>query len=139
MKKHQIALVIFCTMVIVVMNSTGAFAKSQFNNGKELAKIQSFLELMDNYLNVSKKWVKMASERETTIYVVIERITEIYERKSAKVDAVPELRKILAKYKDNPTIGNIIHFKIAELYKNSGQANKALEELNAIVEADRNR
>jgi hypothetical protein len=41
------------------------------------------------------------------------------------------------KYKENPTIGNVIRFKITELYKNSGQANKALDELNAIVEADR--
>ena len=100
MRKHKIALVIFCAIILLAMNNTGACAKSKLNDGKELAKIQSFLELMDNYLDVSKKWVKMASERETAIYVVIERITEIYEQKSAKVDAIPELRKILVKYKD---------------------------------------
>ncbi|GEM_PF-1915987 len=139
MNRRKTALAILCTIIIIAMSSTSAFAESQSREEEEFGKTQSFMGLMDNYLSVAKRWVKMVSGRETTIYLAIERIAEIYEEKGEQVKAIPELRKILSKYEDSPTVKNVIRFKIAEIYTESGQAAKALEELNAIIEADQKR
>lgn len=136
MKTSKTALATLITTIILAMACTGVYAEEQ-SEGNELATIQSFLKLMDNYLKVADKYVAMVSAEETTLYLVTEKVVEIYEAKGEKLKAVPELRKILAKYGHNPTVRNLVHFKIADIYKETGQATKALEELNAIIEADR--
>jgi predicted negative regulator of RcsB-dependent stress response len=135
MKNRKTALAVVC-MIIIAATAANAFAGRHSAEGEELNKIQSFLGLIDKYLSVGERWVKLVSARETTIYFVTERITEIYQANGDKADAIPELRKVLAKYQDNKTIANVIRFKIAEIYKDTGRATKALQELNAIVEAD---
>lgn len=136
MKKQIVVWVIFCAMIIP-LSSTAALADTRSGERSGVEKIQSFLDLYGNYLTVSEKWVEMVSTKETTVYLVSEKIVDIYKEKGEKVKAVPELRKLLSKYGGNATIRNMIHFKIAEIYKDTGQATKALDELTAIIKADR--
>ena len=106
MKKHTTAWAILFALIIT-LSSTSVLAERQSHEEEEIGKITSFLGLMESYLDVSDKWVKMVSMEETTIYLVTERVVEIYEQRGDKAEAVPELRKILAKYEDDPTIRNL--------------------------------
>lgn len=132
METRRTAIVIFC-MIFLTLAGTPALAERQSREGEELSTFKSFLGIMDTYLNVAERYVKMVSAEETTIYIVVEKMVEIYEAKGEKMNAVPELREILNRYGDNPTIRNVVHFKIAEIYKDTGQAGKALEELKMIA------
>jgi hypothetical protein len=136
MKKQIAAIAILCA-VVLTLSSAPALAKKPAHEEGQIEKVQSFLDLYGNYLKVSEKWVQMVSAKETTVYLVIEKTVEIYEEKGEKANAVPELRKLLSKYGGNTAIRNMIHFKIAEIYKDTGQSVKALDELAAIVKADR--
>ena len=91
---------------------------------------------MDDYLSFANKWVKTVSSEEAAIFIVIEQIEELYENKGERLQTVPELRKILAKHVNNPTVRKLVHFKLAEIYKDTGQASKALQELHAIASID---
>ena len=135
MKKIKIALAILVTIVITVAASS-ATAQRQPHE-QEVEAIQSFLDLMGNYLTVADKYVEMVSSEETAMYLVIEKTVELYEQKGSKVKAIPELRRMLVRYQDNTTVRNMVHLKIADLYKESGQTEKALDELNEMVESGR--
>jgi predicted negative regulator of RcsB-dependent stress response len=136
MKKKIAVIAIVCALVIT-LSGAPTLAKRPLPEGGQIEKIQSFLDLYGNYLNVSEKWVQMVSAKETTVYLVMEKTVEIYEEKGEEAKAVPELRKLLSKYGGNATIRNMIHFKIAEIYKDTGQTTEALDELAAIVKAGR--
>ena len=132
MKTRKTEFIILC-MVLISLVATPALAERQSQEGEELNTFKSFLGIMETYLNVAERYVKMVSAEETTIYIVVERMVEIYEAKGEKMNAIPELREILSRYGDNATIRNVIHFKIAEIYKETGQAGKALDELKMIA------
>lgn len=125
--------------LVTVLGLTGMSmpVESRSDEFGELQKAQSFLGMLDKYLTVMGKWSQMLSKRETTALLVAERVVDIYEQKGSKTAAIPELRKMLEKYRDNAPIRHMLHFKISEIYKDSGQPDKALEELRAIVAADR--
>ena len=121
---------------MVFFVSTGNLYAENRDAEPDLETITSFIGLMQSYLDVAEKWVEMVSDKETAIYLVAERTTEIYEQKGDKAKAVPRLREILSKYKDNRAVRNALHFKIAEIYKEAGQHEKALDELKTILEAE---
>ena len=129
---------IMAVICVISLTLTGSsvFAQRQ-PQSQEVEAIHSFLDLMGNYLSVAEKYVKLASSEETAMYLVIEKTVELYEHSGSKVKAIPELRRILVKYEDNLTIRNMVHLKIADLYKENGQIEKALDELNEIVESVR--
>jgi len=134
MKTSRSTIAILCALIIALGGGV-ALAKMPVHQEEveEIEEVHAFIDLYGNYLELSEKWVQMVSRKETTACLVIERTVEIYEEKNETASAVPALRKFLSKYGENPTIRNMIHFKIAEIYKETGQANKALEELAAIV------
>lgn len=136
MKKQIAFIAIVCTLAIA-LSGAPAFAKRPLPEEGQIARIQSFLELFGNYLEVSEKWVQMLSAKENTVYFIMEKTAEIYEEKGEPAKAVPKLRQLLSKHGENAAIRNMIQFKIAEIYKDTGQAEKALETLSAITPADR--
>ena len=124
-----------CAAVFFVGTGT-LFAGDKSAKDVELERIQSFIGVMQSYLDAAEQWVKMVSDKDTAVYLVAERVTEIYEAQGHKDQAIPDLRKILSKYENNRAVRNAIHFKIAEIYKEAGQHEKALEELDALLDAE---
>ena len=97
----------------------------------------TFLRNIQDYLAVSEKYVTLANSRETAIFFAVEGIVEIHEARGERANAVPFLQKILEKYPDNQTVRNIIHFKLRDVYKETGRSDLALVELEAVIEENR--
>ena len=96
-----------------------------------------FLDTMDRYLNIADHYVALASRRDAAIYFAVEGIAEIYENKGEKAQAIPHLERLLKSHQGNPTAANIIRFKLRDLYRETGQAQKALDQLDAVMAQNR--
>jgi thioredoxin-like negative regulator of GroEL len=59
-------------------------------------------------------------------------IKEVYEKAGKKADAVNELQQMLNGL-DDPAARTALRFALADLYKETGQNEKALEQLREIV------
>ena len=100
----------------------------------DITTMQNFLNLMDRYLDISGKWMNMLADKETTIYLAVEGIAEIYEQKGNKLDAIPALREIMKKYPQNRVVRTAIQFKIRDILKDNGKYDEALRVLWQIIE-----
>jgi len=102
----------------------------------ELETAKQFLGVMQGYLEVSKQWMQHLEDPDMVVFLATEGIVEAYEEKGDKMGAVPELQDLLEKYGNNRVIRTAIRFKLRDLYKDSGQFDKALEELHAVLRSD---
>ncbi|RMH22307.1 MAG: hypothetical protein D6696_03725 [Acidobacteria bacterium] len=93
-----------------------------------------FIKLMDQYLNLSDRFVALAGEPVSAAYLAIEGIVEIYENRGEKARAIPHLQRILERQGDDRAIRTLIRFKLRDLYNETGHSDKALEELDRIIE-----
>ena len=94
---------------------------------------EMFMDLMDSYLQVAQRWVQMAETREAAVFFAIEGITEIYEARGELRNAGPHLEQILEKYGQNRTLRAMIRFKLRDIYNETEQHDKALQQLEAII------
>lgn len=92
-----------------------------------------FIEVLNGYMDVSEKFIGMASEQESAVFFAIEGIVEIYEEQGKPDKAAKHLQSILKKYPDNKTIRNIVRFKLRDVYKEKGETDLALQQLEAII------
>lgn len=105
------------------------------NAAEEDATLQ-FLNMMDQYLGLSRQWVDMASDDASAVYLALEGIIEIYEGRGEKAKAIPHLERLLDGV-DDPAKRNLIRFKIRDLYNETGRNEQALGVLDAIVAENR--
>ena len=92
-----------------------------------------FVALMNSYLDVSNKVVDLAGTPEAAIYMAVEGIVEVYEQRRDGPAAEQHLRRILDEHGSNQTIRNLVRFKLRDIYNETGQTDKALAELDAII------
>ncbi|MEM7050442.1 MAG: hypothetical protein AAF604_12325 [Acidobacteriota bacterium] len=105
-------------------------AKAQ--NPAEVQTMQEFVTLMEGYLGVAHEWVSLMSERERTVYMAIEGVTEIYEAREQRRKAVAYLEGLL-EGESNRTIRNIVRFKLRDLYNELGEPDRALAQLEQVI------
>ena len=67
------------------------------------------------------------------MYFAIEGIIEIYEARGELRDAGPHLEQILQKYGENRTLRAMIRFKLRDIYNETDQYEKALQQLEEII------
>ena len=101
--------------------------------GDEEQSSKEFIGVMSGYLQLSDHLVEMAARPETTIYFAIEGIVEIYEAKGERAQAIGHLQRMLEEHGDNQTVRNLIRFKLRDLYNQTGQSAKALEQLEQVM------
>lgn len=118
------------TLVLVVFGVTTTHAQAQ---QPDIEAMKNFLSLMDQYLNISGRWVEMISNEDEAVFLAVEGIVEIYEQKGNKMDAVPALREIMKNYPNNRKIRTAIQFKIRDILKDNGKYDEALKVLLDIV------
>lgn len=93
----------------------------------------AFVELMSGYLGLSERVVAMASSPEASVYLAIEGIVEIYEQRRDGPGAVAHLKRILDQHGSNQAVRNIVHLKLRDVYKETGDAKAALAQLDQII------
>ena len=96
-----------------------------------------FLKNIQGYLDVSEKYVNLSKGKENAVFFAVEGIVEIHEERGEKAKAIPALKKILEKYPENQTVRNIIRFKLRDVYVETGRADLALAELEAVINENR--
>ncbi len=120
-------------LVIAILGSTLFTTASDGQQGGGDGEARQFIDLMGNYLGLSNHWVETATEPDTAVYLAIEGITEIYEHRGEKAQAIPELISIAQNNADNRSVRNIARFKLRDLYNETGRPDKALEQLKLII------
>ncbi len=121
-------------VVAVILGSSLFTTPSVGQPGRGEEDVRNFIDLMDNYLGLSNRWVATASEPDTAVYLAIEGITEVYENRGEKAKAIPHLLRIVEQSADNRTLRNIARFKLRDLYNETGRSDKALEQLEMIIQ-----
>ena len=94
---------------------------------------EDFLELMSQYLALGNAVVDTAERPEAAIFLAIEGIFEVYEQRRDAPNAVQHFERLLEQHGDNQTVRNLIRFKLRDIYKETGQMDKALEQLDLLV------
>ena len=99
----------------------------------ELGVANQFIDLIGNYLDVSEHWMKLIEDEDLVIFLVAEGIAEVYKEKGEANDAIPELEEMAQRFADRPRVATAIHFKLRDLYKESGDWEKALKQAYLVV------
>jgi DNA-binding SARP family transcriptional activator len=98
-----------------------------------MSEEQRFIEMMNGYLNVSQQWVELAGKRAAVIFFAVEGIVEIYEERGEIRAAIPHLERLLAEHGGDPAMRAIVSFKLRDVYKKTGQQEKALAILEDVI------
>ena len=125
--------------ILAVILGSGLLATAsagQPGGGEDEAR--QFIDLMDNYLGLSGRWVSMASQPDTATYLAIEGITEVYEHRGEKAKAIPHLLDIVDRSAGNRSLRNVARFKLRDLYNETGRSDKAIEQLELIIQENAN-
>ena len=94
---------------------------------------EAFVDLMNQYLALGNAVVDTAERPEAAIFLAIEGIFEVYEQRRDAPNAIQHFERMLKDYGENQTVRNLIRFKLRDIYKETGQSDKALEQLDLIV------
>lgn len=121
--------------IVIALMFTTAMAVPAFAEDDE--DHHAFLETVDSYLEISEKFITLADRKEAAVFFAVEGIVEIYEDRGEQANAVPALVKILEQYPDNQTVRNIVRFKLRDVYRETGMADRALAELEAVIAENR--
>lgn len=116
----------FKTTVILVMLAIGSPVTAKDNP-------EQFIGLMSQYLNLAGQVVDTASRPEATAFLAIEGIFEIYEQRRDVKGAIDHMEEIIAKYGNDRTVRNLARLKLRDIYKESGQSDKALDQLDLLI------
>ncbi|MEM7707845.1 MAG: hypothetical protein AAF358_19995 [Pseudomonadota bacterium] len=97
------------------------------------ANAAQFVTLMNDYLSLADKVVDTAERREAAVFLAIEGIFEVYEQRRDAPSAVQHLNRILDSYENDRVVRNLVRFKLRDIFKETGDAEKALEQLDLII------
>lgn len=110
-----------------------ALAPAAAHARDEISQEQQFIQLMDGYLGVSRQWVEMAGRREGIMFFAVEGIVEIYEERGELRAAIPHLERILRDHGTDDAVRAIVSFKLRDVYRKTGQEERALEILDDVI------
>lgn len=99
---------------------------------------QQFLDTMQRYLRIARQYVDLLGRNDGAMYFAVEGIVEVYEKRGHKADAAGHLQKILDANPGNQVLRNVVRFKLRDIFNETGQADRALAELDKVIEENRN-
>ena len=122
-------------LIVTAMVVSAAFAvPAQADDHEEEL---DFIEQFEGYMNISEKFLNLAKRTDAAVFFAVEGIVEIHEDRGEQAKAIPMLQKVLESYPDNQTVRNVIRFKLRDLYRETGQTDLALAELQTLIEENR--
>jgi predicted negative regulator of RcsB-dependent stress response len=86
---------------------------------------------MQRYFDLVNQYSKMASDPQSAGVAAVVAASDILKPRGAEA-AITWFNKVLPETK-NPAVQRAIRTQLADLYKQSGQADKALEQLQALM------
>jgi len=122
--------VILSTFLAGMLALSSSAAEAQQPGSEES---RQYVSLMSDYLSLADQVVDIARDRETAVFLALEGIFEVYEQRHDAPGAVRHYERLLEEHGSNATVRNLIRLKLRDIYKNTGQADKALEQLELII------
>jgi len=116
--------ILFGLTLIAILNFTPTHTHAQ-TQASELQTMQSFLSIMDSYFELIQSTHDIASDREKSAIIQMQKIQEVYEDLGQKAKAAKVLRTVLDDSK-NSTIRNAAYMLLADNLKETGRADEAL-------------
>ena len=123
--KHIVAV----TVVAIGLASAPAHAQSQ----DDIAKMQSFLNIMDSYFGIIESTYAIGSDPEKAAIMQMQKIQEVYEERGEKARSIEVLRGVL-EASDNRTIRNAAYMLLGDTLKETGRADEAIRLLQQGLE-----
>ena len=126
----------FVTMVatLILAVSPASHAQSQ----DDLALMQTFLNIMTDYLDIIDATHGIVSDSERAAIMQMQKIQEAYEERGEKARVAEVLRDVL-KNSRNPAIRNAAYIKLGDILKETGRTDEAIallrEGLNENINA----
>jgi len=117
---------LFHSIIILGLLTTNAVAVDEDNP-------EQFIGLMSRYLDLANQVVDTANRPEATVFLAIEGIFEIYEQRRDVSGAERHLKQLIDSYGNDRTLRNLVRLKLRDVYKESGQSEKALEQLDLLI------
>ncbi len=94
----------------------------------DLALMQTFLEIMEDYFGIIESTHEVASNPEMAAIMQMQKIQEVYEERGNKAESVEVLLQVLED-SNNQTIRNAAYLMLGDTLKETGRADDALEYL----------
>ena len=91
------------------------------------------LDVMSSYLALIDQAVDMAGRPESASMLAIEGIFEVYEQRRDAKGAIEHFQGLLVKHQSNRAVRTIIRMKLRDIYKEIGELDKALEQLDLVI------
>jgi len=114
----------WAVILVMVLSFAPSVSYAQ-TQASELQTMQSFLAIMDSYFDLIQSTHDIASDREKSAIIQMQKIQEVYEELGKKAKAADILRTVLEDSK-NPTIRNAAYMLLADNLKDTGRADEAL-------------
>lgn len=102
-----------------------------------MADEKDFIEQVHDYLELSEQYLDMAKEKEAAVFFAVEGIVEIHEDRGEQAKAIPALRAVLDQFPDNQAVRNVVHLKLRDLLRETGQTDLALVQLETMIAENR--
>lgn len=119
-------------MIVTMMAVTATFAAPAMADDAE-----DFIEQVQSYLELSEQFVGMAKEKESAVFFAVEGIVEIHEDRGEQAKAIPALRSVLEQFPENQAVRNVVHLKLRDLLRETGQTDLALAQLETMIAENR--
>ena len=100
----------------------------------EMAERMRTVEMLRGYLDLVDHFSRLAHDPTSTGIAAVITAGDILKARGADA-AIDFYNKLLPDVKD-PAVGRAIRIQLADLYKNAGQADKALEQLHMLIVAE---
>ena len=128
-KKHSVKKQIITLLLITTLCLPGVTsAKEDFNAMAEM------VNLMDSFFGLMDSIYSMNADNEKAVLLQMHALEEIYKQQGKHKDAVSMYRRVLDS-SDNPTVRNIANHRMADVLKEAGDLDAAIEVLNgALIE-----
>lgn len=115
------AIVTLTLSVICVIPAT-SLAQSM----DDLAKMQTFLSIMQDYFGIIESTYEVGSNSEKSAIMQMQKIQEVYEERGEKAKSVAVLREVLEQ-SQNQTIRNAAYMLLSDTLKETGRSDEAIE------------
>ena len=92
-----------------------------------------FIDEFQGYLAISESFTDLAGRTDAAVFFAVEGIVEIHEARGTTAEAIPMLEAYLEGVTTDQAARNIIRFKLRDLYEETGQADAALAQLDAVM------
>jgi len=109
------------TATLLLAVAPVSYAQSQ----DDLALMQTFLNIMTDYLNIIESTHAIVSDSERAAIMQMQKIQEAYEERGEKARVAEVLRDVL-KDSRNTAIRNAAYVKLGDILKESGRTDEAI-------------